>query len=122
MAYGITIDSFARQDDSLVLRVTTPNKAETGGDITPVAHTIIVPLAAIANRQRVYGLATPRAALGAILKEHVKRLNTLPDGDEQAGAAPIPLARVRDMGGLRADVTVAIDATPAAALTAAGIE
>lgn len=76
----------------------------------PEDHRIIIPLAAIANRQRVYGLPTAEAALHAILREHCKRLNALPDGNEHADP------RINTMGGLRADVDVVVAPAAQAAL------
>jgi hypothetical protein len=67
---------------------------------TPEEHMIIIPAAALDSRMRAYGLSTRAEALLAIVREHAKRLNALPDGDESADP------RVRRMGGLRSDITV----------------
>ena len=75
-----------------------------------VPYTILIPQAAIANRQRVYGLPTAEAALHAILREHCKRLNDLPDGNEHTDP------RINAMGGLRADVDIAVAPEALAAL------
>ncbi|MCL5265220.1 MAG: hypothetical protein M1343_08525 [Chloroflexi bacterium] len=60
---------------------------------------VVIPLDAIENRKRLYGLATDQEAINAILKEHATRELELGPDDN---ADP----RLATMGGLRQDVKV----------------
>lgn len=88
---------------TLIVMVEMPLNAIHGDD-TPRKHRIVIPYRAIANRRDVYQLESDEEAVNAVMKEHAKRLNKLPDGDEHEELA------INRMGGLRADVKVKIPA------------
>jgi hypothetical protein len=97
----ITVTDLAYQPDAdsgggtLTVVVTLPPPA-------PSPHGISIPRSAIPERMARYGLATPRAALHAILCEHAQRLCRL---------APQPAASdPYGQGGLRTDVDAHVPA------------
>lgn len=69
-----------------------------------VPHLISVTDAALADRRRVYGLASDEAALRAILREHATRLGALAPSSHAD-------AQIARYGGLRRDVQVEGDLT-----------
>lgn len=93
------------QGDDLILTVDLPQRKLRGDDVS-VPHRIIVPRGAILNRMRDYGLGSQHEAIRAIVREHAKRLNDLPDGDEDVPMNRRNAATLRRAGGLRKDVTV----------------
>lgn len=106
---AITVVGATREGDNLVVEVimavpvlAVKREPPPVDAWSPEPHTIIIPLAAIENRQRGYGLATPAEAFRAILREHAKRLCEMPDGDE----SPNPRSNLH--GGLRRDVVPAV--------------
>jgi uncharacterized protein YceH (UPF0502 family) len=76
-----------------------PRNAEEAARIE--AHVIRIPEDALDDRVRFYGLARRDDAVFAIVREHAKRLNALPDNSEVGDL------RIDRAGGLRSDVTVA---------------
>ncbi len=109
--------SLTRNGENLVITVKMPLKAlppkvrdtVTGEYVTDPTwdpngiyeHTIYVPIAALDDRMRGYGLSTRLDALIAILREHYKRLNDLPTVDTGKG-------RIDEYGGLRTDIEIKV--------------
>ncbi len=59
----------------------------TGPDGKTAQHLIQVPVAAIEDRKGLYGLATEREAVEAVIREHVVRLTGVPDPRDKAVSA-----------------------------------
>jgi len=82
------------------------------------AHCIVIPLAAITNRQEIYGLATEEEAVTAILREHHARLNRIdewPRDERGFRKHPRQMSREerrRAFGAAREDVEVEPVAVP----------
>lgn len=70
-------------------------RAVIGGNLCNV----LIPTAAIANRQQIYGLSAERDVIEAILREHATRILSLPADNHED-------LRIAQMAGLRQDVTV----------------
>ena len=107
------------EGDSLRATVRLPAASLHEGDSTPQEHVIIVPMAAIDARRATYRLDTDEQAIAAIVREHAKRLNNLPDGKEEVPDTSVAPARLRAMGGLRRDVDVIWGSGVAVTLAAA---
>lgn len=104
---NITINTVETHPDTGDLIVTVTMPLSVLGHTEATEHAIIISEAALDDRARIYGLANRDEAIQAILREHAKRLNALPDGDESPAIPMLDtLGPVRQMGGLRSDVTI----------------